>query len=108
MISKELTAASTKPLLLALLAEGENYGYSLIQRVRELSREEVNWTEGMLYPVLHRLEQEGLIESEWKPGESGRSRKYYRLSRPGQIALRREREQWMAVHNVLNHLWKTA
>lgn len=108
MISKELTAASTKPLILALLTEGENYGYALIQRVRELSREEMNWTEGMLYPVLHRLEQEGLIESEWKQGESGRSRKYYRVSRSGRTALRQEKEQWLSVHNVLNHLWQTS
>ena len=79
MLSKELVAASTKPLLLALLAERESYGYELIQRVKELSDEEIEWTEGMLYPVLHRLEEEGLIESEWRDAESGRQRRYYRL-----------------------------
>ena len=60
MLSRELVAASTRPLLLSLLAEGESYGYALIQRVKELSGGELNWTGGMLYPVLHRLEEEGL------------------------------------------------
>ena len=62
-----------------MLAERESYGYELIQRVKELSDEEIEWTEGMLYPVLHRLEEEGLIESEWRDAESGRQRRYYRL-----------------------------
>src|SRR5437764_336415 len=72
MIAKDLVAASSRPLILSLLAEGESYGYALIQRVRELSRGEMEWTDGMLYPVLHRLEKERLIESEWRSAESGR------------------------------------
>jgi PadR family transcriptional regulator PadR len=106
MISKELVAASTQPLVLALLAEGENYGYALIQRVRELSGERIEWTEGMLYPFLHWMEKEGLIESEWKETESGRRRKYYRLSRQGRKALITEKDQWLSVHQTLNRLWK--
>jgi PadR family transcriptional regulator, regulatory protein PadR len=107
MISKELIAASTQPLILAILAEGETYGYAMIQRVRELSGEKIEWSEGMLYPFLHWMEDEGLIESEWKNAESGRRRKYYRLQRKGNLALKTERDQWLIIHDTLTKLWKT-
>jgi len=107
MVSKELVAASTVPLVLSVLAEGENYGYALIQRVRELSSGRLEWTEGMLYPVLHWMEKEGLVESQWREAETGRRRKYYRLRREGRKALVAEREQWMTVHTTLAKLWKT-
>lgn len=106
MLSKELVAASTKPLLLSLLGEGESYGYELIRRVKDLSGDEIQWTEGMLYPVLHRLEAEGLIAAEWRDAETGRKRKYYRLCQNGRTALQREQAQWLTVHATLNQLWK--
>jgi DNA-binding PadR family transcriptional regulator len=108
MISKDLTTASTKPLVLAILAGRESYGYELIQRVRELSGDKIEWSEGMLYPFLHWMEDQRLIESEWKSAESGRRRKYYRLSKKGRAELQTEREQWLAVHNTLTRLWKIA
>ena len=108
MLSRELIAATTRPLLLGILAEGENYGYALIQRVKELSNGRLEWTEGMLYPVLHRLEREGLITAEWKEGDTGRKRKYYRLTQPGKKAATREREQWLSVHQTLSALWNPA
>jgi PadR family transcriptional regulator, regulatory protein PadR len=107
MISKELVAASTVPLVLSVLAAGENYGYALIQEVRELSGGRIEWTEGMLYPVLHWMEKEGLIESEWQEAENGRRRKYYRLRREGRKALESERRQWLAVNATFSKLWKT-
>lgn len=107
MLSKELVAASTVPLVLSALTEGENYGYALIQRVRELSGGKIEWTEGMLYPVLHWMEQEAMIEAEWRAAETGRKRKYYRLRQEGHKALRREREQWQTVNQTLGRLWKT-
>ena len=87
MLTKELVAASTVPLVLSVLSEGESYGYALIQRVRELSGGEIEWTDGMLYPVLHWMEREDLVESEWKEAETGRRRKYYRLRKEGRGAL---------------------
>jgi DNA-binding PadR family transcriptional regulator len=107
MLSKELVAASTVPLVLSILAEGENYGYALIQRVRELSAGNIEWTEGMLYPVLHWMEEQGLIESDWREAETGRKRKYYRLRKEGRKALQTERRQWLTVHQTLTRLWKT-
>ena len=104
MLTKELVAASTVPLVLSILAEEENYGYALIQKVRELSEGQIEWTEGMLYPVLHWMEKQGLIESEWKQAE--RKRKYYRLRRKGHTALASEKAQWLTVNETLRKLWK--
>ena len=108
MLSKELVAASTVPLVLSILGEGESYGYALIQRVRELSGGRIEWTEGMLYPVLHWMEKEDLIESEWREAETGRKRKYYRLRKEGRKALKEQKEQWLTVHETLATLWKTS
>ena len=105
MISKELVAASSRPLVLSILSEGESYGYAIIQRVKNLSDDHLKWTDGMLYPVLHRLEREGLIVAEWRTPESGRKRKYYKLKPEGRVALKGEREQWLQVHNTLTKLW---
>lgn len=105
MLSKELVAASTVPLVLSILGEEETYGYALIQRVRTLSGGKIDWTEGMLYPVLHWMEKEGLITSEWRASESGRRRRYYRIQPEGRNALTREKQQWMAVHDTLILLW---
>ena len=106
MLTKELVAASTVPLVLSVLTEGESYGYALIQRVRELSGGQIEWTEGMLYPVLHWMEKEGLIESQWREAETGRKRKYYRLRKAGRKALQAEKTQWLTVHETLTRLWK--
>jgi PadR family transcriptional regulator PadR len=105
MISKDLVAASSRPLVLSILADGETYGYEIIRKVRELSNEEMQWTDGMLYPVLHRLERDGLITSEWKQSETGRDRKYYRLSTDGRKVLKADRQQWLTVHNTMCKLW---
>jgi PadR family transcriptional regulator PadR len=106
MLTKELVAASTVPLVLSVLTRGESYGYELIQSVRELSGGRIEWTEGMLYPVLHWMDAEGLIESEWREAETGRKRKYYRLRQEGRKALQDERQQWLTVHETLTKLWK--
>jgi PadR family transcriptional regulator PadR len=105
MLSKELVAASTVPLVLSVLTGGESYGYELIQRVRELSGGSIEWTEGMLYPVLHWMEDQDLIESEWRQAGTGRKRKYYCLRKEGSKALEVERQQWLSVHKTLEKLW---
>jgi len=100
-----LIAASTKPLVLAVLSRGESYGYAIIQEIREQSGGTLEWSEGMLYPVLHRMEKEKLILASWKVGENGRRRKYYRVSAAGSRAIAAERQQWFAVHNTLASFW---
>lgn len=106
MVKRDLVAASSTPLVLSILAEGKSYGYEIIQKVHQLSEGEIKWGDGMLYPVLHRLERDGLIESEWQEADTGRERKYYSLSNRGRKALKVERDQWLTVHNTLNKLWK--
>ena len=105
MLAKDMVAASAKPLLLSILAEGESYGYEIIQKVRELSGGRIEWSDGMLYPVLHRMERDGLIVSEWKQAENGRERKYYSIRPAGRAVLSTERQQWLTVHNTLAKLW---
>jgi len=105
MISKNLMAASTKPLILAILARGEIYGYQIIQNVIDLSGGILEWSEGMLYPVLHRMEKENLIRSQWRISDKGRRRKYYRLTEEGRRELEREKEQWMSIHRLLAKAW---
>ena len=106
-IGKDLIAASSTPIVLAILAEGDSYGYAILQRVRELSGGRMEWTDGMLYPVLHRLERLGHIEARWEVAESGRRRKYYRIMSSGRAQLAEERRQWQAVDATLRGLWKT-
>ena len=104
--SKDLVAASATPLILTILAEGESYGYAIIKRVRELSNDRMCWADGMLYPVLHRLQQQGLIESHMRNSETGRKRKYYRLKKKGTKMLKEQKNQWMLVHSILEKLWE--
>ena len=106
VIRKELVAASAEPLVLSLLSKGESYGYAIIQEVKARSGGQLQWTDGMLYPVLHRLEQRGLIKSRWAESESGRKRKYYSLKKNGKAAMARHHEQWLLVHGVLSGLRK--
>ena len=105
MIPKELVAASAEALILALLSKGESYGYAIIQEVRARSENHLQWTDGMLYPVLHRMEKYGWIKARWVKMENGRKRKYYSLKQDGQAALNEQREQWLRVHDVLVQLW---
>ena len=106
MLRKELVAASAEPLILALLARGESYGYAIIQEIKARSRERIQWTDGMLYPVLHRMEKKRWIKSRWARSETGRKRKYYSLKQDGQRALDAQHEQWTLVHAVLAGLRK--
>jgi DNA-binding PadR family transcriptional regulator len=103
--SKDLTAASSTPIVLAILAEGDSYGYAILKRVRELSGGRMEWTDGMLYPVLHRLERLGHVEARWEGPESGRRRKYYRITPRGRDQLAEDRRQWQAVDDTLRGLW---
>ena len=105
-VGKDLVAASAAPLVLGILAEGENYGYAIIQRIGELSSGELEWSEGLLYPLLHRLERLGQVEAAWGTGDSGRRRKYYRLTPLGRAALADQRRAWRAVDAALDALWR--
>ncbi|HEY8418463.1 MAG TPA: helix-turn-helix transcriptional regulator [Limnochordales bacterium] len=100
-IDRDLIAASVTPLLLSLLEQEESYGYRLIQRVKQCSDGALEWSEGMLYPVLHRLEKRGLIISHWKTADNGRRRKYYALTEKGRLELERQKREWHVVASAL-------
>ena len=104
-LGKDLVAASATPLVLAILAESDSYGYAIIKRVHELSAGQLQWTDGMLYPVLHRLERNGYVAAKWMASDTGRQRKYYRLTKAGRVQLALERERWQVVDNTLRGVW---
>jgi len=106
MISKALTGASTKPIILAILKRGESYGYEIIQQVKDITGGELDWSEPMLYPFLKRLERDGLIKSQWRLSDIGPLRKYYRLTKLGLAELESEKSQWLKVHSALTELWE--
>jgi DNA-binding PadR family transcriptional regulator len=104
-IDKDLVAASATPLVLAILADGESYGYAILKRVRALSGGDLEWTDGMLYPLLHRLSRLGYVTTEWRTPLEGRRRKYYAITHEGRVALAAQQQQWVAVTRALNDVW---
>ena len=104
-IDKDLVAATATPLVLAILADGESYGYAILKRVRELSEGELQWTDGMLYPLLHRLDRLGYVTKEWRTPPEGRSRRYYALTDEGHAALEEHKRQWVTVTRALGDAW---
>ncbi|GGH37834.1 PadR family transcriptional regulator [Microbacterium album] len=106
-IDKDLVAASATPLVLGILAEGDLYGYAILKRVAELSGGRMNWNDGMLYPLLHRLERLGHVSSSWEVAETGRRRKHYSLTPAGRAALAERRAQWGVVVDALQRVWQS-
>jgi PadR family transcriptional regulator len=106
-ITKDLVAASATPLVLGILAEGESYGYAILKQVNDLSGGQLEWTDGLLYPLLHRLERLGYVKSAWETPPGGRRRKYYRITGRGRAELAEQRRQWVAVVDALRGVWNT-
>jgi PadR family transcriptional regulator PadR len=106
MIEKALVAASSKPIILSILFGGEDYGYQIIQKVKVISGGSLEWSDKMLYPVLHRMEKEEFVVSRWKMSDGGRLRRYYSITEKGRRELDSERRQWQSVTKALARLWK--
>ena len=104
-IDKDLVAASATPLVLAILAESESYGYAILKHIRDISDGELVWTDGMLYPLLHRLHRLGYVTREWRFPPEGRSRRYYAITDDGRAALAEHRRQWVTVARALGDAW---
>lgn len=107
-IDKDLVAAMATPLVLAILCEGESYGYAILKRVRELSDGDIEWTDGMLYPLLHRLERLGYVRAAWATSTEGRRRRNYSITEAGLAQLAVQKRQWATAHRTLNGLWQAA
>ena len=98
-------ATRGRTLILSILEKEDNYGYSIIKKVKKLSNNKIEWTEGMLYPVLHRLEDQNAIESYWKDSDTGRKRKYYAIKKKGNELLKEQKSQWEIVNTALQNSW---
>ena len=91
-----------RPLVLAILEAGTLYGYEIAQRARR--RANLKWEEGTLYPLLHRLERDGLLASEWRKAPTGKDRKYYSLTKKGKTALAKDRVDWKERVRVVSEI----
>ena len=105
MPSKAMTGASVQAIILSILSRGDSYGYEIIKQVSRLSGGEVEWAAGSLYPVMHRMEADGLITAYWSEQPGERKPRYYRLTPKGLKALDHEKKEWLTVHGILAQLW---
>lgn len=104
-VSKELVGASAIKIILSVLAQEDSYGYDILQKVKELSNGMIKWNEGSIYPVLKKMEAQGMIKSYWRVQDNERPRKYYNLLDAGKTELLNEKEEWNIVHSMLTKLW---
>ena len=91
---REFLTGTVGVLILALLAERAMYGYEILREAERRSARQFQMKEGTLYPALHQMERSGLLRAEWREGESGRARKYYRLTAKGRRRAASKRRQW--------------
>ena len=95
-------------LILKTVALGPLHGYSIAQRIRQISKEVLQVRQGSLYPALHRLEERGLLDAEWGTTETGREAKFYKLSRKGRAQLERETASWDQMARAIYAVLQTA
>ena len=100
-LSKKTLDGNVETLLLAILQNGPSYGYQIVQDLNEQAAGLLKMGEGTVYPVLHRLEERELITATWRDGDTGRKRKYYRLTSKGRRAQSANRQQWQSLVQVM-------
>ena len=93
-------------LILRVIALGPIHGYAIAQRIQQMSREALQVQQGSLYPALHRLEYKKLLSSDWKPTETGREAKFYKLTVKGRVHLQSETESWKRLTDVVGLILK--
>jgi len=102
--NKELVGASTGVLILGVLSRGPTYGYDLVRQINDQAQGAFTWQEGTVYPVLHKLEKQGLISSRWREADTGRKRKYYQLTAAGRASLEDGTKQWQFFNDMICRL----
>lgn len=100
----DLVQGTLDLLLLKILALEPLNGWAISQRLRQVSGDVLQVSDGSLYPALHKLEQEGWITAEWKPSENNRRAKFYSLTRLGRKQLHRETENWARLSGAITHV----
>jgi PadR family transcriptional regulator, regulatory protein PadR len=104
VFGKDLATGSYDLVVLDVLRDGPAYGYAILKRIFEQSRQTIRWRKGTLYKVLHDLERRGLVASQWRGDRRRRRRRYYRLTDPGRRAWRTQRDQWQQFTQAVNAL----
>ncbi len=97
VLSKQIVGAFSVPIILSILKKGDSYGYEIVQWVKETTSDEITWKEASIYPVLKKLEDNGLIKSYWKIIENERPRKYYTILSDGLKQLDYNMQEWNTV-----------
>jgi transcriptional regulator len=100
--TQEFLKGTVKLVVLATLADTAKYGYLIIKEIEGLSNNFFDLREGTLYPILHSLEDEGFVKSEWKVSESGRDRRYYKMTPKGRQAMLKQKENWTKMVKAVN------
>lgn len=104
-ISKELMGASSIPIILSILRQGDSYGYEIMQQLKKLSDGKITWKEGSLYPVLKKMEKSGMVKTYWNVKDFDHPRKYYKLLKPGMSFLEKQQADWALMHSIFSKLW---
>ena len=107
-MQKKKSIEHTQLLVLSLLAGEDMYGYQMIVELARRSDRTFEMKEGTLYPVLHGLEREGLVEAYQQEAPTGRMRKYYHLTRKGGAALKTEAEAWKTYSGAVNAVLRSS
>lgn len=94
-------------LILKTISIEPKHGWAIAKRIQQISQEVLQVQQGSLYPALHRLEQQGWIEAEWKPTDTGRTAKFYALTRAGRVQLEKELANWARLSGAINLVVRT-
>ena len=103
-LSKQMLDGNVETMLMAVLEAGPSYGYALVKELNARAAGLLKLGEGTVYPVLHRMEEKGLVAAKWRKAENGRERKYYHLSPAGKTALARNRSQWDQLASAMGRI----
>ena len=104
----ELPQGTLDLLVLQVAANGPIHGYGIAQRIRQISRDVLQVPQGSLYPALHRLENRNLLAAEWRPSDTGRDARFYRLTPKGRAQLQEQTESWARLAEAVGLILRTA
>jgi len=104
VLSGDILKGNTLTLILSLLEEEPMYGFQISREIERRSQGALRFREGLLYPALHQLEKEGLVEAEWRSSNQGPRRKYYELTSKGRREAEKLRGRWMAFAGAVNQV----
>src|SRR5262245_55650557 len=104
----ELPQGTLDMLILQVVSLGPVHGYAISQRIQHVSRDALKVLQGSLYPALHRLENRGLLDADWRETESGREAKFYKLTAKGRAQLKAETANWAQLSEAIGLVLKAA